>query len=284
MNPVRYAGQDAQRLAAGLAPTRGPSPALWHKCPFNEILIDPNRGWATFDDFDAWASGPTNTTAYGRYATFCSDGGYIRQVLATTNVHDRTVLSLSSDGDNEGASVISGGCPVIVDQTYPKEFWFEARVKVSTITDTKFGLLVGLIHPHTVPTAILPITAAGAIGDVDMIGFHRLEADGDKFDTVYKASGQTQQTVKADAIDLSTCDFATNYEGQWIKLGMHFDGTIITFYADGAPLADTVTATAIAAATFPEEVFLSPFIALLNATGTTPGAAYIDWWRVAQLA
>jgi hypothetical protein len=126
-------------------------------------------------------------------------------------------------------------------------------------------------------TATVPITAAGAIADVNIVGFHRLEGDGDQFDTIYKADGVTQVTVQADA--------AVIVADTWVKLGMVFDpsNNSLSFYRNGVKLSTTYTVVAAAGTDFPNDVRLGFVIAVLNATASTPGSSEIDWVRIAQL-
>jgi hypothetical protein len=127
-------------------------------------------------------------------------------------------------------------------------------------------------------TATSPITALGAIADINIVGFHRLEGDGDMFDTVYKADGVAQVTVQADAITLAA--------DTWVKVGIVFNplNNELSFYRNGVKLSGTKIIPSVAGTDFPNDVRLGLVIALLNATGTTPGSSEIDWWRAAQLA
>ena len=77
------------------------------------------------------------------------------------------------------------------------ELWFEARVKKSTLTATKHGWFLGLMT-NTALTAIVPITAAGALADVGCVGFFQKETSAGTVCTSYKASGVTAVDVKVD--------------------------------------------------------------------------------------
>lgn len=257
----------------------GLSPGLWKDCPIDEINGNNNNGYGFFDDFNDIAyTVPTTEANFGRYRGFSSTGG----VLANMATELGGVLTLGSDGDNEGSSIGQVGFPYKISLSN-KSLWFECRVKSSTISDTKHGILVGLVGAtaitttRSVLTAIEPIAADGTIVDTNFVGFHRLEGDGDYFNTVYKADGVTQVTVKDNAKVI----VADTY----VKLGMYwnyFTG-ILTFYADGVALPDTYTMASGAGTDFPNDVTLGLVMAVLNATGTTPGNAYIDWWACYQL-
>lgn len=273
MNSQQYKGSQG----AGLLDTsRGPSQSIWADFPTLEILTGATDGVFIFDDF---TNGPR--VAAGAEASYAGYGGGYRGFADTGGlVQDGGeiggTLDLSSDGDNEGASFRTGVASFQIGRGLGK-FWFEARVKSSTITDTKHNLFVGLMGDSAL-TATVPITAAGAIADVNIVGFHRLEGDGDQFDTVYKADGVAAVTVQADAVQLVA--------DTWVKLGIVFDpkNNTLTFYRNGLKLATTYTIPAAAGTDFPNDVRMGLVIAVLNATATTPGSSEIDWWRAGQLS
>lgn len=251
--------------------TRGPSPLLWG--PYDKAnLLTPGRSIHIFTDFDDIpnVAAGAQATIYGGWKGFADTGG-----LAAVADVVGGALTLSSDGDNEGASIGTIHYPFqIIRDTYG-DLFFEARVKTSTIADTKHGFLLGLIDASTL-SATVPITAAGAVADENFVGFHRLEADGDYVNTVYKADGVTQVTVKEDAKVLVA--------DTWVKLGMRYDAKNyrLSFYADGVLLPDYKTIPSAAGTDFPNDVRLGLVFAVLNATASTPGDSSIDWIRCAQ--
>lgn len=262
-----------QYNGASLADTsRGPSPSIWADFPSSDIMNGIKDGYQHFDDF---LNGPRVAAGaeayYGDYRGFADTGG-----LVADGGEVGGVLDLSSDGDNEGASFRTSCNPFQISRNHGK-LWFEARLKSSTITDTKHGIFVGL-KADTVHTATSPIAAAGTLADVNLVGFHRLEGDGDYFDTVYKADGVTQVTVQADA--------AIIVADQYVKLGFVYDPrtNLLTFYRNGVKLATTYTMVSAAGTDFPNDVRLGLAIAVLNATASTPGSTKIDWWRCGQLS
>lgn len=253
----------------------GLSPKLWQNFPLASVQQDRNRGfWAMIDGRsvgpNASTSGGTVSEANGPLTTFLSQGGAIANA-DTSSVGSG--IKCSSDGDNEGVVLAQLWTPFkIAYQGRP--FIFEARVKSDTIADTKHGIFVGLVEAIT-PSATVPITAAGAIADQNIVGFHRLEGDGDQFDTIYKANGVTQVSVQQDAV--------TIVADTWVKLGMYFDGTTLKFYKNGDVLSTTKTIPSGAGTDFPNDVNLGLVFSMLNATASSPGAAYLDWMIAAQL-
>lgn len=269
MNTQQYRGNQTTGL---LDTSRGPSPAIWAECPVLELLYGNKDGIYHFDDFVSGPRVPAGAEAVaGLYRGFADTGGLVADAGEFGGV-----LTLSSDGDNEGASFRMSGSPFQVGRNQGK-LWMEARVRTTTIADTKHGIFVGLMADNAL-TAVLPITAAGAIADVNIVGFHRLEGDGDYFDTVYKADGVTQVTVQADA--------AVIVADTWVKLGMVFDPAknLLSFYRNGVRLATTYTMASASGTDFPNDVRMGFVVAVLNATASTPGSSSIDWVRIAQLA
>ena len=249
-----------------------PSVALWGKV--DAEMERPGLWFGEFEDFvnyNATESAiPTTEDPFLNNFVFSSTGGLFTKVDAEGGVR-----TLGSDGDNEGSSVRSGTYPYKIIRD-AGELVYEARVKTSTIADTKHGFLLGLCE-DTAFSATVPIAAAGTLADLNFVAFHRLEGDGDYVDTVYKANGVTQVTVKADAQVL----VADTY----IKLGMVFNrkgDNRLYFYADGIELPDYKEIPSAAGTDFPNDIRLGWFPAVLNATGTTPGDVNVDWVRVAQ--
>ena len=270
MNTQQYKGD--RKSGAGLLDTsRGPSQSIWADCPLLEIINGVTDGVIHFDEFQC---GPRVAAgaeaAAGLYRGFASTGGLVQDGGEIGGT-----LDLSSDGDDEGASFRTSCSPFQIKRSLGK-LWFEARVKTSTISDTKHGIFVGLMADNAL-TATVPITAAGAIADVNIVGFHRLEGDGDQFDTIYKADGVTQVTVGSDA--------AVIVADTWVKLGMVFDpsNNVLSFFRNGVKLANSYTVVAAAGTDFPNDVRLGFVMAILNATASTPGSSEIDWVKIAQV-
>lgn len=202
---------------------------------------------------------------------FTSTGGtlsYVAGVGATTGI------LLSSDGDNEGAGLRDQNVQARISRADKMMAW-EVDFETSTIADTNCGFFLGLME-NTAITATVPITAAGAIADVNIVGFHRLEGDGDKLDLVYKANGVTQVTVLADAITLAA---ATRY-----RVGMTYRSEqdpflstsryVFRWWLNGDRIA-TGTSYKVIPSTdgddFPNDVAMGFIASILNATGSSPG-------------
>lgn len=259
---------------------RGRSVKLWTGIDPHAILMDPTSGVNYFNDFAVFpkhsSTGAAAVTAQlGDFSAFLSQGG----AIAHSTTEAGGVLTLSSDGDNESVTLL-GGAGAILLSTSCKLAVFEARIRLSSVADANTGAFVGLFDPGLAATDV-PLTDAGALTDNNYIGFHRLEGDGDQIDAVYRASGQTAQTAKADAMVTALTD-------RWVKVGFRYDLSApnekrITYFIDDVALETFTTATQAAAATFPTAASLAPIISINNATGSSPGTLKIDWIALAQL-
>lgn len=251
---------------------RWPSPAIWADFP-EEALELPGMAIHLFDDFDRFPVPTTNTSpteiGWG-YNGFLADG-------ATFTAADEiggVVTMLAGNADNEAASFGQTQKPFQISRSH-YDLWFECRCKVSTITDSLMGAFIGLIDAATLGNAV-PIVDAGTLADENFVGFHRLEGDGDQFDTVYKANSVTQVTVATDAVTIAA--------DTYVKLGMKYNSRTyeLSFYADGVKLDDTYTVVAAAGTDFPNDVRMGLVFAV-KAANSSPSTLSIDWVRCAQL-
>ena len=263
-----------------------PSATIWKDIKITDLQRQGNGNNGFFQRIN-FANFRTSTNVNAAEAYWCnglkafgSNGGAIAAIDAQGGG-----ITISSDGDNEGVSIGSMVFPFQISRSH-KKLAFEARVKTSTIADTKHGWFLGLVGKtaitttDSVLTATEPIAAAGTIADTNIVGFHRLEGDGDYVDTIYKADGVTQVTVQSDAQVLVA--------DTWIKLGFRYEPVgpagqyYIRFFANGLPLSTAYQVASAAGTDFPNDVRLGFLFALLNATGTTPGTSSIQWAQIAQ--
>jgi hypothetical protein len=256
---------------------RGMSPKLWANCPWQEMDYDNSIGYKFFDDFTDIPVITTPTisseAAYGgtRYKAFGSSGGTL---VSGGGLGGDIVFTEATS--NEGVSLATIATPFKIIRG-GGNVWFEAKVKHSLITDAVFGCFIGLAETMTL-SATVPIAAAGTLADQNFVGFHRLEADGDKFDTVYKANGVTQVSVQTDAVTI----VAATYN----KLGMFYDDStyVLTFFGDGVPLTSTKTVPSAAGTDFPNDVNLGLVCATLGGDSAATFTNTLDWWAAAQTA
>lgn len=258
---------------AGANTGRGPSVGLWTGCPWMDYIMDPTKGMAYFNDFHgshALANNQVKTYLGGGTSGFT--GATAASIISNLATDPNGVMKLETTTDNESVAVQVLGALDTAGQfvlTAGKKSWWETRIKVKNITDAKFGLFCGFTEQGLlVQDGIM--TATGTLQDKDYIGFLRVEADGDKLDTVHRKASGAAVVVQADAVTL----VADTY----IKVGAYCDGTTVTFYADGTALATTCL---LATATVPTAEEMA-FQLVLNAGHTDDCDIHIDWVRVAR--
>ncbi len=257
---------------------RNRSEAIWHDCPWDRIRNGELDGVAFFDDFDVGGFVvPTTAGVYAPYYQgFSSTGGTIQPA---TQVR-AGVITLGSDGDNEGAAIQTANAPFLIQRAEGK-LWFEARVSVDATAVTLYDAFVGLMEASTL-TATVPITAtAGLMADKNLVGFMRpgtaTTGDGSSLRFTYKANGVTAVVVETVAAAFVAATF--------IKLGFVWDPTtnLLTDYINGVKRTTTYTMPAVADGTdFPNDTQLALTAGVTNAAGIT-SVFTIDWWRCAQL-
>lgn len=254
---------------------RLPSPSIWGDCPILSLLEGTIAGVYWFDDFVRGFITPTITTLINvdGYACFGSSGATITWDDATGGG-----IVLTEATDNESVSMTCEQHPFWLNSSKGK-FWFEARVKVSTVA-ANHAFVVGMMDT-TALSAAVPVTATGAIADMNFVGFHRPEANTTAIDASYKANGVTYGGLNAYEVN---SDIGTLVADTYVKLGMKFSpvDNKLRFYIDNIEQANTKTLGAAAGTDFPDDIGLAPVI------GQTLGASAsktitMDWWRVAQL-
>ena len=254
---------------------RGPSPIIWANLPRD--IQDPNVGYELFDDFKVFGV-KTLPTTVGHASSGYDGFGSASNTIADAGVRGGAITLAPTVTDNLSMALSTVTKPFQITSNASsagKPLWFEARIKCSTVGNTESNFFVGLAGTSVLAVAV-PLAIAGAVADINAVGFHRKEADGNIADFVYKANGVTAVEQIADS--------ATLVADTFIKLGFYFDGeTTLTTFVDGVANATTKTIPNATGTDFPSDVTLGPIIAQMNAAGS-PGSLTIDWWRVAQLS
>ena len=266
--------QDLGAATTLASASRMPTAGLWATCPEDAIARQQVDGLVYFNDFTeggyTLANNQTVThLARGVYGATAATAGSTISQLATAPYG---VVSLNTTTDNEDAMImILGGAnnagQIVLEAG--KRFWLSCRIKTVNITDAKYGIFVGLAEEGLCATTAV-IADTGALADKDYIGFHRLEADGDKFDIVYNtASGGGQVVHLADGI--------TIVADTYMYLDMYCDGTSIYFYANGVQVG---TALALATAKVPDGEEMA-FYAVQMAAHADDASTQIDQVKIA---
>lgn len=268
MSEVNYYGEFLSNSGAGLS-------TFWSDCNLANIAVSPGSGVRVYDDFSSVEGVVDGSTATkfrytGGLVGYMDTGASFAQLASTEGGVAR--LGLPTDDNLEGAVQAGGsaGSCFVMGQNNDNPLWFEARIRIQTIADSKAGVFLGLAEPGC-PANSFMVDAGNDFADKDFIGFWRIEADGDKLDTVSSLAGGAIATVKADAVTLVAATF--------IKVGMKFDGTTVTFYANGTALADTID---VDDTNFPDDQYLMPILAAKKGEATATYYADIDWWCCVQ--
>lgn len=260
----------------------GPSANLWGNCPCKPWnLIDPSLGYGFFDDFmdKAFTTPTTEANWGGRYKGFSSSGGVMGVGDAVGGV-----LRITEATDNEGVVFAQVMLPFQIDRGQGS-LWFEARVKFSTIADTRNGVFIGLNEQQTYTVGSSPINTSGAITDDNVVGWHRLEGDGDQLDFIYKADGVTQVSTNEDAVSAAVngTSAAGLIADTYIKVGFFYNESdyVLTGFLNGIPMSTTKTIPAADGTDFPNDVRMGLCIAQMMAASNSDSLD-IDWIGVAQ--
>jgi hypothetical protein len=286
---------EVQMGSAGGENTRDPSPKIWNDCPVEEFAEVPGKGVHIFEDFrnalvgKETASGTDFTSGVGRidgvipwYAYAESD----KLVDLALQADGDGVVMLDLDGTDADVDCIVSGDNVVGSFKTPtigetKGFWFEARVKFSTVTDDDAGSFIGLSQPGEAKDAGGVMAAGGlTLQDIDYLGFARLSDDGDKLNVVYNeaASGVAQTSTELIALTVDT------YISIGFKLVSTGVVTKIRFYADGVDLGDDVAITVSSTnANFPSATLMAATLSWIAESGVANGHNMkIDWVKIAQ--
>jgi len=259
---------------ADTAAGASPSPNIWNACPWLQYALGADNGltyWNHFDGNYVLANNQAATDLGFGVAGFT--GATAGQTIAMETDEPTGAIVLNSSNDNETTGISIGGGLNTAGQYViksGKKFWMECRLKMANITDAKAGVFVGLAEEALLSEGGI-IADGGTLTDKDLVGFWRLEGDGDKMDTYHNTAGGGETTeIKADAVTLEA--------DTYIKLGMYFDGTTLTFYADGVALADTVDYDAT---NFPNGEEAAFYIVIGDASDDDFSVT-VDWVRIAQ--
>lgn len=271
--------------------TRLFSPKLWrgfgaptNMNPTGSSMQTPsgNAAFGFFDDFHTFNA----TTLVGPYANLLTTGG--TAALAADTATEKGVLALATDasGANDEAVLKWGGTLSAPFKLADKDLAFECRLAVSATTAAKWSWGVGLGQADMITTDLLFVDTTGVLADKNFLGFNKLLAESTAIDGAYKADGQTYQNG-ATKTKLDTLHAAT--AATYVKLGFRYRAhpQTVEYYVNGAVPGGNIaparlTATEIAAATFPGDTFLAPIVGIKAVAGDAVLSVSMDWWACAQ--
>jgi hypothetical protein len=272
---------------------RGPSPKIWNSVEVQELMQQAGKGNIVFEDFknsavlqeeagrSAWTGG------IGHVVGDINFQGYTETALiadVALQADNDGVLMLDTDGTDDDVVGITGGdntCGVFrsPEEGVRKAFYYEARIAVSTITDGDLSVFVGLMEPGKLSDGS-PLGAAGALADVDYIGFHITEANGDAVSVVYnEAASGTAQTDDAGVTLVAATYVRLGFKVEILGLSMK-----VRFFVDGVDLGnDLAVDISSSDANWPGATDMDIMIcATSGANGTDGDNVKVDWVRVAE--
>ncbi len=316
VNSIQY----ANNLNANTA--RGPSEVIWKDCPWNAMKGDMSQGMTFEDDF-IMAGNADMSSAYKNSLGQWSSYGYAGAQINDAQL-EGGVIKLSSDGDNEGLTLLSsaGSFRFVTTSTLVnnQKMWFEARVAKSSVTTAHMTGFVGLMKPTLasgLPTTAQPLTTTDDIPMTagDLFGF-LLSG------TANATTGGTMTEVGVTFVLASgTVNYPTNLKtlmastgntvlaaDTYVKLGWVFDPTakyrlvttatarqtvgqwrrpLITFYVNGLRVPTFLSSDDVDNATATQAfptAFMSPCISIMNEASQSSDYLAADWIRIAQRA
>jgi hypothetical protein len=279
MSIVNYGSDDA-------VVARMPSPIIWNDCPEGSMALDPAVGKVLFEDFhNGVVAGATLVKGQPNGWTAYAESNDVADVAAQAD--DDGVLFIQTDGTDADVTAVTGGDNTIGAWKTPaagaaKGFWFEARVKVVTITDADMGVFVGLAQPGEAKDAGGAMTAGGAgLSDIDYVGFAVLSGDNDDMIIAYNeaTSGTAQSSTGKITLAADT----------WVRVGFKVvtkgQGTYIQFYADGVYLGSATDVNLTTTnANWPGATDMDILLSVVAESGASDGdGIYVDWVKAAVL-
>lgn len=274
---------------------RGLSPALW-KSAYGQMMSPDglSNAFMFFDDFTDFYP-VTVTTAAGQlqpgkgYFAYIEADATVGSILPLATASGGVVRFLTStdtsDGDNHDTTLTTGGnvgTLGAISDTAGSDFitCFEARFRLSSITDGDGSVFIGCGEEGLAAanTPIVDSTGHTASSD-DLIGFLVTEDDNDALKFIYRKNGQALQTVLTYGTALAA--------STWYKVGFVYDPRAvpaerIKVFVDNVEQSTYVTATNIAAATFPDGEELALVASIKGSANNDPQSFDLDWWGFFQ--
>lgn len=265
----------------------GPSNEIFGDMKLESIFgpMGRNYGVGWYDDFLSFPA----TTLYNGYIIVATNGS-IAMIPSTGNSATTALgiasLNTNSTANDECVLQLGNGLDVGAFKISDKDLGFEARMSASLITANKLSWFVGLAMGGAAGAGItdklFDDTTGAVYGTTNLIGFQKLYAETSAVDGMYIATGQTKQdgATKTKLDSLHTVVAST-----YFKLGFRYRAASNTlhWYVNGVEnKAAKLTSAEIEAATFPDDVFLTPTIGLKDVAGDAAIILNLDWWLTAQ--
>lgn len=266
------------------------SPQLWSKAATGVLNGNGSGAAGWFDDFDNFGSITASGSVGGYYGYIEADAtvGAIQNVVNPSG--GRGVIKLltstdAADGDNHDTVLTTGGntgtLGAISDAAGADKLTiFEARIRLPSVTNGDGSIFVGL-GEEGLAAADTPIvdSTGHTLSSDDLIGFFVGEDDNDALKFVYRKNGQALQTVLTYGTALAA--------NTWYNVGFIYDpareaSKRIAIYVNNVEQSTYVTATNIAAATFPDGEELALVAAIKGSANNDAQNFLMDSWAFYQ--
>ncbi len=257
----------------------GPSPSIWADCPHMEFLQDPSKGYHRYEDF----------LDYGPITAVTTDASLVGLPYNGFNSSGGTHTSLAADGgglviteatDNEASYVRTSRPPFRISAGLG-DFWFEARVKVSAITDNQIGFILGM-WDDVAASVVVPLSTANPpimATTGNFFGFWGREEDAGLVGTTWKSDGNAG--AGGLVVQSGVHQFVAD---TYVKLGMMFKakwGNRLYFSVNGVLQTSYVEVPDNTGTGFPADVRVG-FLAGHRLGGSSSSLTTVNWWRGAQ--
>lgn len=258
--------------------TRMWSPPLWADCPWHELEKGNKDGFAYSDDFlgnyvqaaNVAASASTLPEPWAAFSN-ATGGATVASVVSPTDAVGgiQLISTTAQEGIHAGLHMAKNLTVPIDALSSTNRVWFEGRFKVSTITTTEGALFFGLIKVGRLITLGTLATGGGAVAAVDHLGFLK---------ATVTAPSALQTTMGNGTSTVQDAAAATLVASTYVKAGFYWNGTIGTWYVNGAANATTVTSSSTQ---FPAGENMGLAIGFMAGAAGTSQSVTFDWVRYA---
>lgn len=264
-----------------------PSPALWSRLDFDRCRWDRSYGIGYHDNFVDLPLAPTLTTqiGFGKYKGYAASGCTIARVSAINSVETfggALAFGLDTDDDESAFGEAYNTFRLSGSATTSGPLIFECCYAQNSIATNMAAVFFGLAESDAVTFgANTPFNSADAITNTwSGVGFRILEDGLGVVDTVYTDRATSFTNVGDDEGGTLAANTFDNF-------GILYDpnnvSRCIRFFKNNRELTTAISRTTLTGMTNLDANNVGPMIAFAADSGGTSFAAYLKWWRVAQL-
>jgi hypothetical protein len=267
------------RLWRGFAPpaSMGPLGSTWE-------TPSGNPAFGFFDNFHSFQA----STLEGPYLIVEGSGCTCEQIADTAT--EKGIVQLALDGTDNDEVVLQWGRGLGAPfKLTGKDLVFEARFALSAVTASSWDIGFGLGDVGMgVTDKFFVDTASSLATDADFLGFSHLSGDAttSHLDGSYiVASGTHIDGDVKTKLNALVQPVAATY----VKAGFRYraNPATVEWYVDGVMPGGNMTparltASEVAASSFPDDTLLAPLFAIKSQSGTAMNVK-LDWWGCAQM-